>query len=121
MFTNLLAKPAVKVTIEQEMVFVHPSADQSTPSEDPEIRGTVLISLPAKRAISNVRVVLEGACDVLGSSHFPSTRVINLTYGSMSVFYRLGGTGWQYESTTTLEKHLDLELNGEVLEAGNHA
>lgn len=63
---NLLAKPTAKVTVEQELLFIHPPTDQEAPSEDPEIRGTVLISLPARRAVANVRVVLEGLCDAFG-------------------------------------------------------
>ncbi|KAL8276760.1 hypothetical protein RQP46_010816 [Phenoliferia psychrophenolica] len=96
MFGSFLSQPTVSVTVEQEMVFVRPNTF-GIASEDPEIRGTVLLSLPSKRAIKSIRVELTGLCDAYG------------------------GAGWKYESSTTLQKHLDLELGDEVLAAGNHA
>ncbi|KAK4700513.1 hypothetical protein P7C70_g5733, partial [Phenoliferia sp. Uapishka_3] len=97
MLGNLLSKPTLAVTLEQDMVHLRPSLDAGFPSDDPVVRGTVLLSLPAPRAIKSIKVVLEGISDVCG------------------------GTGWPYETTTALKKELDLEFADEVLKAGNHA
>lgn len=78
------------------MIFVNPTTDNTFPSDDPEVRGTVLLTLPSKRPIKAIRVVLEGICDANG------------------------GGGYPYETTTTLQKRLNLELGGEMLEAGDH-
>lgn len=67
-FSKLLAKPQVKVTVDQEVVFVHPSvvaADE--PTEDTLVRGCVLLSLPARKAVRAVRVALNGICDAYGT------------------------------------------------------
>lgn len=41
-----------------------------------------------------------------------------LPYSDLS--NREGGGGYPYETTTTLQKRLNLELGGEMLEAGDH-
>ncbi|KAM0745994.1 hypothetical protein T439DRAFT_330189 [Meredithblackwellia eburnea MCA 4105] len=97
MLSSILAKPTVQVTVEQDTIFVRPTADPSFPSEDPEIRGTVLVTMPTRRAVKSINVVFEGLCDAYG------------------------GPGFPYESSTTLSKRLDLDLEGTVLEAGNHS
>ena len=52
MFSSLLSRPSVSVTVEQEMIFVRPPDRESgIASDDPELRGTVLLSLPAPRAV----------------------------------------------------------------------
>lgn len=56
----------VTVTVEQDMIFVNPTTDNTFPSDDPEVRGTVLLTLPSKRPIKAIRVVLEGICDANG-------------------------------------------------------
>ncbi|ORY91747.1 hypothetical protein BCR35DRAFT_349523 [Leucosporidium creatinivorum] len=91
-----LSKPSIKVTLEQEMIFVRPSPS-ATPSDDPLLRGTVVLSLPKRRAIRAIRIKLEALSDVYGGIDFP------------------------YETEKILEKSLHMELDGEVLEAGNHA
>ncbi|SCZ99162.1 BZ3500_MvSof-1268-A1-R1_Chr7-1g09419 [Microbotryum saponariae] len=91
-------KPSLKLTLEQEMLFVRPpTCPSAPPSDDPFLRGTVLLSLPKPRLCKRLRVVIEGLADAFG------------------------GLGFPYESTTTLRKEvvLDLKENG-MLEAGDH-
>lgn len=78
------------------MIFVNPTTDTSFPSEDAELRGSVLLTLPSRRSVKRIEVVLEGICDACGSSGHP------------------------YETVTTLRKHLNLELEGEILDGGDH-
>ncbi|SGY78836.1 BQ5605_C008g04968 [Microbotryum silenes-dioicae] len=91
-------KPSLKLTLEQEMLFVRPpTCPSAPPSDDPFLRGTVLLSLPKPRLCKRLRVVIEGLADAFG------------------------GFGFPYESKTTLRQEvvLDLKDNG-MLEAGDH-
>ncbi|GAA5918559.1 hypothetical protein JCM1841_003303 [Sporobolomyces salmonicolor] len=97
MLSSLFSSPSVTITLEEDQIFVHP-VSSDYPTQDPIIRGTVLISLPSKRAIKRIKVVLEGLCDA---------------YGGV-------GSG-RYETTTSLQKQLEQHLDGEIFEAGNHA
>ncbi|GAA5870164.1 hypothetical protein JCM8547_006906 [Rhodosporidiobolus lusitaniae] len=96
MFASLFSSPTVKLTLEEDQIFVHPLAG-NFPTTDPVLRGTALVTLPSKRAIKRFSVVLEGICDAYG------------------------GDGWQYETTITLHKELVNDFKGEVFEEGNHA
>ncbi|CEQ43230.1 SPOSA6832_05141, partial [Sporobolomyces salmonicolor] len=118
MLSSLFSSPSVTITLEEDQIFVHPVSSDYPVSrryvarlgerpahvasllqtQDPIIRGTVLISLPSKRAIKRIKVVLEGLCDA---------------YGGV-------GSG-RYETTTSLQKQLEQHLDGEIFEAGNHA
>ncbi|GAA5895076.1 hypothetical protein JCM6882_008278 [Rhodosporidiobolus microsporus] len=96
MLSALFSSPSIKITLEEDLVFVHPIASDY-PTADPVLRGTALVSLPSRRAIKNFKVVLEGACDAYG------------------------GAGWQYESSVTLHKELEQNFGGQFFEAGDHA
>ncbi|SCV70741.1 BQ2448_3503 [Microbotryum intermedium] len=91
-------KPRLKLTLEQEMLFVRPpTCPTAPPSDDPFLRGTVLLSLPKPRLCKRLRVVIEGLADAFG------------------------GLGFPYESTTTLKKEVTLDLKESgLLEAGEH-
>lgn len=92
---SLFPTPTLQVTLAQEQVFVHPSADAGAPTEDPSLRGTLVLTLPKRRAVKELKVVLIGLCDV----HTPD---------------------WPYESSEALRKELLVDLEGEVLEAGSY-
>ncbi|BGP38964.1 hypothetical protein JCM10449v2_002902 [Rhodotorula kratochvilovae] len=96
MLSSLFSSPTVKVTLSEDQIYVHP-VDTGFPTQDPVLRGTALITLPTRKAIHRVKVVLEGLCDACG------------------------GQGWQYETSTVLHKVLEHDSKGEVFEAGNHA
>ncbi|KAI5475766.1 Arrestin-like, N-terminal and Immunoglobulin E-set domain protein [Pseudohyphozyma bogoriensis] len=99
MIASFLSKPTVKVTIEQEQISVCPPLPglPDEPSNDPILRGTVVLSLPSARAVKRINVLMEGLCDAYG------------------------GDGYPYESTTTLSKNLKLDIGGEMLDAGTYA
>ncbi|ORY91745.1 hypothetical protein BCR35DRAFT_286729 [Leucosporidium creatinivorum] len=99
---SLFTQPSLSLTLSEDMVFVHPSQfepDLLLPStgRDPLIFGTALLSLPSAKAVNKIRVVFEGLCDASG------------------------GSGQPYESSTTLHKELEIDLKGEIIEAGDHA
>lgn len=91
-----LGSPSLKITLAEELVFLHPSV--TGPSEDPMISGIVTLLLPKARAIKSLTVRLTGKQDI----------------------------GWPtgsrpYESSTTLERELTLfHGESEVLEKGEH-
>lgn len=94
--------PSLSVTLSEELLFVHPTyqePEEPTPgfSRDPMLLGTALLSLPSPRAVSRIKVVFEGLTDASA------------------------GSGYPYETTTSLCKELELDLKGEVVEAGKHA
>lgn len=98
----LFAQPTLSLTLSEDMVFVHPSHFEPdfllpSTSRDPIIFGTALLSLPSARAVHKIKVLFEGLTDVSA------------------------GSGHPYESTTSLHKELELDLKGEVIEAGDHA
>lgn len=97
MFSSLLSKPKVSVTLVEDQIYVHPSILPDTPTRDPIISGTALIQIPSRRAIKQVKITLEGLCDVMA------------------------GDGMPYQSSQTMFKELILPLNGEVFEQGRHA
>lgn len=76
---SLFATPTLHVTIEQDMIFVNPTTDTSFPSEDAELRGSVLLTLPSRRSVKRIEVVLEGICDACGTS-LDSKCLVILTY-----------------------------------------
>ncbi|KAK4705371.1 hypothetical protein P7C70_g816, partial [Phenoliferia sp. Uapishka_3] len=82
----------LRIVLETETIFVHPESE----SEDPLVRGTVVLSLVKRRALRSLGVTFKGICDVKG------------------------GPAWPYETTPTLSLKLDLDLNGEIFEAGEH-
>ncbi|GAA6023506.1 hypothetical protein JCM11491_006605 [Sporobolomyces phaffii] len=96
MLNALFSSPKVAVSLEEDQLFVHP-VDSDYPTPDPVLKGTVLLNLPSKRAITRFKVVLEGLCDISpGPGHNA------------------------YESSTTLRKELVTEFGGEMFEAGAH-
>ncbi|GAA5821859.1 hypothetical protein JCM11251_004750 [Rhodosporidiobolus azoricus] len=95
MLSSLFSSPTITITVEEDLIFVHPVAS-NYPTADPVLRGTALVSLPSRRAIKNFKVVLEGACDAYG------------------------GVGWPYESSVTLHKELQQNFGGQYFEAGDH-
>ncbi len=69
MFNALVSKaPSVKITIEDDQLMVHPELVPGQPSQDPILRGTVLLELASARAVNKVRVVFEGLSDAFGQS-----------------------------------------------------
>lgn len=36
-------------------------------TQDPELKGHVVLTLPTRRAVTGIKVVLEGICDVWGT------------------------------------------------------
>jgi hypothetical protein len=74
MFAGLVTKPCtVQLTLGEEQVITHPLSAPvpGQPSQDPVIRGTVLIEMAAARSVSRVKVVFEGLCDVFGKPTGP--------------------------------------------------
>lgn len=68
---RLVERPTVKVTVEQSLIFVRPPSENSgIHGEDSEVKGTVCVHLPAKRAVRSIHVVLMGFCDVYGNSRY---------------------------------------------------
>lgn len=88
MLASLFSSPTVKVTLSEDEVFVHPvDADypvnprtlslstwnartddsRAKQTQDPVLRGTTLLSLPSRKAVKRIKVVLEGLCDVQGA------------------------------------------------------
>ncbi|SCV70730.1 BQ2448_3492 [Microbotryum intermedium] len=106
------SKPKISVTLVQEAVYIHPSAvddpefwQETLPSPDPLLFGTVLLSLQSPKAFDRIKVVLEGLSD---ACVFMTSNIA-------------GGSSFPYETTTTLHKEVCVELDGEVLPIGNHA
>ncbi|BGP54685.1 hypothetical protein JCM8202_003192 [Rhodotorula sphaerocarpa] len=92
---SFFASPTVRVSVDEDVVFLNP-LEGDFPTQDPELRGHVVLTLPSRKAVKSIKVVLEGTSDVWG------------------------GEGYPYETTTALKKELDLKLGGEQLEAGQH-
>ncbi|GAA6058939.1 hypothetical protein JCM10212_002891 [Sporobolomyces blumeae] len=95
MFNSLFSSPKVVVSLEDDWLLVHP-IDASYPTNDPTLNGTVLVTLPSKRSIARIKVILEGVCDVAR------------------------GNGHGYEQSKTITKELVTELKGEEFDQGNH-
>lgn len=81
-----LVKPTLRLALQQDQVHLHPST--STPTDDPLVQGTVLLSLPRRRAIRSVQVVLEGLCDCCGE---PRYRYRALSCGVVELIVRCSG------------------------------
>lgn len=72
MLNALVSKaPTMLITLEDEHVQLLPSL-AGTPSDDPIVRGTVLLSLASPRAVKQIKVVLEGLCDAFGKHNLQS-------------------------------------------------
>ncbi|GAA5985619.1 hypothetical protein JCM10908_007045 [Rhodotorula pacifica] len=84
------SSPTLSVTVSEDIIFLHPIA-ADYPTQDPVLRGTVLLELPSRKSVKQIKVVFEG------------------------------GDGYPHETTVVLRKDLNHDLNGEVLEAGKHA
>ncbi|GAA5852053.1 hypothetical protein JCM8547_000143 [Rhodosporidiobolus lusitaniae] len=95
MLSGWLSLPSLTVGLVEDQVFVHPLA-AGLPGAEPTVRGTATLSLPARRALKTVTVVLEGIVDACG------------------------GVGWPYETTKAYRKEVVQELKGEMLSAGKH-
>lgn len=96
-----LSGAKVQVTVESGGIFVAPPLHALLPTNDPELRGSVLVSLSTAKRIKRVHVVLEGIAKLFSAN------------GALA------------ESSTTLHKELYLELgtneSGELLGPGDHA
>ncbi|KAM0748355.1 hypothetical protein T439DRAFT_328334 [Meredithblackwellia eburnea MCA 4105] len=91
------ASPTISVHLHEPTVYLRPSPDPSIPSDDPLLRGTVTLTLPKPRAVSEFIVKLNGTISYKGGPDFPYE-----------------------ELDDVLTKDLCLGLNGEVLPAGDH-
>lgn len=85
------------------------------------MRGTVLLCLPTRKAVKEIRVAFEGLCDVWGefrshASTWPGPRELTVVRVLVA-----GGDNYPYETTFVLRKNLEYDFAGEVLEAGKHA
>ncbi|GAA5861339.1 hypothetical protein JCM8547_006097 [Rhodosporidiobolus lusitaniae] len=96
MLASLLAAPSIEVTVAEDQLFICP-LPSDFPSSDPVLRGVVTISLPSPRAIKEIRVVLQGKCELYETE------------------------GWKYEPQVTLRKELLDEVGGEALPEGKHS
>ena len=97
MFSGLLARPTLTIELQEDQVFVQPHffhPDSPGLAKDPILNGTVNLTLPAPRAVSKLKVVLEGVQIV-------------------------GGDKLQYESSVILHKDLEIKVD-ETLPAGSH-
>lgn len=100
MVLGLSSRPTIKVQLQEDVIYVSPAAfhpDSPALGKDPLLTGLVQLTLPSPRAMSKLKVILEGLTDVKG------------------------GDGAPYESSTTLHKELLIDLRGETLTAGTHA
>ncbi|KAI5475765.1 Arrestin-like, N-terminal and Immunoglobulin E-set domain protein [Pseudohyphozyma bogoriensis] len=98
MLCSLFYKPTLKLSVDQEHVTVYPPKSLSDePTLDTIFRGTVTLHLPTSRAVGCLKVSLKGLCDAWG------------------------GDGYPYESNETLNKRVRLDLNGEIMKAGQHS
>ncbi|KAI5477091.1 Immunoglobulin E-set domain protein [Pseudohyphozyma bogoriensis] len=95
MFGGLLASPTLRVTIAEEILFLHP-ADGETPTEDPWLSGSVTLWLPKARTLKQLTVRLQGRQDI----GYPDGR--------------------PYESAITLDKVVSLLEKDLELEKGEH-
>ncbi|KAI5476633.1 Arrestin-like, N-terminal and Immunoglobulin E-set domain protein, partial [Pseudohyphozyma bogoriensis] len=89
--------PTIRIEVEQNTVFLHPSADASViPSDDADqiVRGAVVLSLPQPKKLSSLTVVFRG----------------DQSYN--------GGPGYPYEEEHVLFKELEIGLQDEMLPVG---
>lgn len=100
------------------MIFVTPrsKALEVPITEDPMLRGVVLLDLPRARKVKSVDIKLEILCDAYGEF-----AVSGLTVTLLITLFLLpsGGEDYQYESAKLMEKSLHLDVN-DHLEAGEH-
>lgn len=93
---SYFSRPTLHVELEQSTVFVHAPNRPDAPADDPLIHGQVTMDVLKPTAVESVHVSLRGVTDVCA------------------------GTGQPYETTTNLEKSLDIDVKGELLEPGKH-
>lgn len=61
--------PTLELSIAQSLIFLHPQASTSElepTSDNPLIRGSLVLYLPVKKRVRRLKVVLEGWCDAYG-------------------------------------------------------
>ena len=77
----MFGRRTLTVDVEEDTIFVRPPISiTDLANEDPEIRGTVRLSLPVERAVTSIRVELNSLCDAYGTLHpCPKTRAPYLT------------------------------------------
>lgn len=63
---SFLSKPSIQLSLEQDVIFVHPQAEVNEPCDDPILRGSVVIHVPRKAKIKHIKVELTGLCDAFG-------------------------------------------------------
>lgn len=72
MLSSFLSKsPTLSITVEEETFTVRPRIDSASAppsSVDTIVRGTVSLELSTPKAVRNIKVMLVGLCDVMGSS-----------------------------------------------------
>ncbi|ORY92839.1 hypothetical protein BCR35DRAFT_298408 [Leucosporidium creatinivorum] len=92
-----LTSPTLKVDFAEELLYLHPQAEEGRPTHDPSVEGTVTLYLPKARALNHLSIKLTGRTDL----------------------------GWKtrpYESFVCLEKSIELvaEDKDRMLEKGEH-
>ncbi|GAA5992768.1 hypothetical protein JCM10908_006924 [Rhodotorula pacifica] len=90
-------RDSISVSFLEDILYLHPPSLADEPSHDPILRGQVTLVLNAPRRAKKIRVELVGR----------ATR-------------HAGDGGYAYESTQCLEKHLEIDLQGETLAKGIH-
>ncbi|POY73980.1 hypothetical protein BMF94_2791 [Rhodotorula taiwanensis] len=90
-------KDEIHVSFLEDILYLHPPSLADEPSHDPILRGQVTLILATPRKAKKIRVELVGR----------ATR-------------HAGDGGYAYESSPCLEKHLEIDLLGEVLGKGTH-
>lgn len=90
-------RDSIHVSFLEDILYLHPPSLADEPSHDPILRGQVTLVVAAPRRAKKVRVELIGR----------ATR-------------HAGDGGYAYESNQCLEKHLEIDLQGETLDKGTH-
>ncbi|KAG0661971.1 hypothetical protein C6P46_003676 [Rhodotorula mucilaginosa] len=91
------ARDSIYVSFLEDILYLHPPSLAEEPSHDPILRGQVTLLLNAPRRAKKIRVDLVGR----------ATR-------------HAGDGGYAYESSQCLDKHLEIDLQGETLAKGTH-
>ncbi|KAI5474797.1 Ankyrin repeat protein [Pseudohyphozyma bogoriensis] len=98
LFGGLLASPEIRLSLAEEIIFLHPAPEGVTPMYDPMVIGSVTLSLPKPKRLKQLTVTLQGLQDIA----FPNNEK-------------------PYESAVTLSREVSLLDGGEVeLEKGEH-
>lgn len=53
-----LAQPELKILVEEEMLYLHPTTTEDAPTEDPSVWGIVTLNLPKARTLRSLTVRL---------------------------------------------------------------